>query len=115
MSGGGVGVGVVVGDQFPIFDPESKFGKKQMSPYICWRVLVTNFKLLILSCNLVKTKFPYICWVGRGGVLVTNFKLLILSLNLLKPNFQLLADQLLMLSPKLPKPKFPHSLHLLRP
>ena len=47
--------------------------------------LVTSFQLLILSLNLLKTKFLYLWWRRGGG----------------------LADQLLMLSPKLPKTQIP--------
>ena len=93
-------------DQLPTFDPESKSGKNQIS--LCplgGEGSVTNFQLLILSVNLLKTKFFYVCkrfydqiptfdpesksaktkfpyvhWEGRS---VTKFQLLILSLNLL--------------------------------
>ena len=41
----------------------------------------TNFQLLMLSSNLLKSKIPMF---NRGGVGGTNFQLLMLSSNLLK-------------------------------
>ena len=47
----------------------------------------TNFQLLMLSSNLLKSKIPMLRvggWVGEGGLLETNFQLLMPSSNLLK-------------------------------
>ena len=44
----------------------------------------TDFQLLMLSPNLLKTKFPYAGW---GGVRGTALQLLMLSPNLLKTKF----------------------------
>ena len=43
----------------------------------------TNFQLLMLSSNLLKSKIPMFDW-GRGEIGGTNFQLLMLSSNLLK-------------------------------
>ena len=51
---------------FQLFDAESKFGKIQSSHFQGggWGVLVeTNFQLLLLSPNLLKSKVP----ISRGG------------------------------------------------
>ena len=80
-SEGGGGFG---GYQFSTFDAESKFAKIQNS-YVerGWGGLVnTNFQLLMLSPNWLKSKFPM--YRGGGCVGGTNFQLLILSPNLLK-------------------------------
>ena len=42
----------------------------------------TNFQLLMLSSNLLKSKIPTFRW--GGGLVETNFQLLMLSSNLLK-------------------------------
>ena len=42
----------------------------------------TNFQLLMLSSNLLKSKIPMSGW--EGGFMETNFQLLMLSSNLLK-------------------------------
>ena len=44
----------------------------------------TNFQLLLLSPNLLKSKVPICRGGGRLGVGGTNFQLLMLSPNLLK-------------------------------
>ena len=43
----------------------------------------TNFQLLMLSSNLLKSKIPMFDW-GGGEIGGTNFQLLMLSSNLLK-------------------------------
>ena len=88
--GGGGGGGGGSWDQLPTFDDESKSAKNQIS--LCpveegGGRSGTNFQLLILSLNLLKTKFPYIRGGGGGGGSGTNFQLLMLSLNLLKSKF----------------------------
>ena len=50
-----------VGDQLPTFGAESKAAK---IPYTVGGV--TNFQLLMLSPNLLKTQIP-IWWGGGGG------------------------------------------------
>ena len=66
--GGGVG-----GNQFPTFDAEFKFAKIQ-NPHIQgrwvgggWGVGGTNFQLLMLSSNLLKSKISMFR-VGGGGI-----------------------------------------------
>ena len=76
MSSGG-------GNQLSTFDAEFKFAKIQNS-YVQWGggggAVETNFQLLILSSNLLKSKIP----MSSGGGGGTNFQLLMLSSNLLK-------------------------------
>ena len=67
LGGGGREVG---GNQFSTFDTEFIFAKIQNSHVeVGWggggRLVETNFQLLMLSPNLLKTKMP--CPVGRGG------------------------------------------------
>ena len=77
--GGGWGVGVG-GNQFPTFDAESKFAKIQNS-HVWWDggggggggLVETNFQLLMLSPNLLKSQIPMSDGEG-GGVVVTNFQ-----------------------------------------
>ena len=106
MSGGG---GEVRGNQFLTFDAEFKFAKIQNS-YVRLggggRAFVeTNFQILMLSSNLLKSKIPMSGGRGGGvcgnqfptfdaefnqnscrggGFVETNFQLLMLSSNLLK-------------------------------
>ena len=47
------------------------------------RLVETNFQLLMLSPNLLKSQIPMSSG-GGGGLVETNFQLLILSPNLLK-------------------------------
>ena len=64
-------------NQFPTFDAEFKFAKIQNSHVEggCGVGLVeTNFQLLILSSNLLKSKILMLR-VGGGGVRETNFQL----------------------------------------
>ena len=51
------GGGVVVGDQLPTFDAESKSAK--IPNLVRGGERVTNFQLLILSLNLLKSKNTY--------------------------------------------------------
>ena len=44
----------------------------------------TNFQLLMLGPNLLKSQIPMSGWGGGGGGVETNFQLLMLSPNLLK-------------------------------
>ena len=44
----------------------------------------TNFQLLMVSPNLLKSKIPMSSWGGGGVVGGTSFQLLMLSPNLLK-------------------------------
>ena len=79
--------GGVHGNQFPTFDAESKFAKIQSSHGGgggggSWKP-ISNFQLLMLSSNLLKSKIP-MSGGGGGGVGGTNFQLLMLSSNLLK-------------------------------
>ena len=74
----------------------------------------TNFQLLMLSSNLLKSKIPFLG--GGVGVDGTNFQLLMLSSNLLKSKFPFLGGvvggtnfQHLMLSSNLLKSKIPIS------
>ena len=72
------------GNQFLTFDAESKFAKIQNSHVKgVWvgRLVETNFQLLMLSSNLLKSKIPM---SSEGGLMETNFQLLMLSSNLLK-------------------------------
>ena len=48
----------------------------------------TNFQLLMLSSNLLKSKIPML--MGGGGLVETNFELLMLSSNLLKSKIPML-------------------------
>ena len=74
---GGVGVGVR-GNQFPTFDAEFKFAKIQNS-HVWWGggggFMETNFQLLMLSSNLLKSKIPMSSggggWVGWWNQLST--------------------------------------------
>ena len=70
----------------------------------------TNFQLLLLSPNLLKSEVPI--FAGGGGFVETNFQLLFLSPNLLKSKVPIFLGgvvetnfQLLMLSPNLLKSK----------
>ena len=54
-------------DQLPAFDAESKAAKKQISLCLLGEG-VTNFQFLMLSPNLLKTKFYYVQWGLGGGV-----------------------------------------------
>ena len=87
-----VGEGVACGNQFLTFDAEFKFAKIQHSRVEGrgWGggLMETNFQLLILSSNLLKSKIPMLR-VG-GGLVKTNFQLLMLSSNLLKSNIPML-------------------------
>ena len=67
--------------QLSTSDAESKFAKIQNS-HFRGGVGGTNFQLLMLSSNLLKSKIPMSGW-GGGGVGGTNFRLLMLSSNLL--------------------------------
>ena len=49
----------------------------------------TNFQLLMLSSNLLKSKIPMLR-VGGGGLVEINFQLLMLSSNLLKSKIPML-------------------------
>ena len=67
-----MGGGVVGGNQFPTFDAEFKFAKIQNSHVDDGWVfggggglVETNFQLLMLSSNLLKSKIPM--WGGGGG------------------------------------------------
>ena len=63
---GGAGIG---GNQIPTFDAESKFAKIPNShvPLGGAGVLVeTNFQLLMLSPNLLKSQIPMSDWGGGG-------------------------------------------------
>ena len=52
----------------------------------------TNFQLLMLSSNLLKSKITMLRggWFGGGGLVKTNFQLLMLSSNLLKSKIPML-------------------------
>ena len=99
---------------FPQTLSESKFAKIQISPYFGRGegFMETNFQLLMLSPNLLKSKVPIL---GEGEFVETNFQLLLLSPNLLKSRVPfwgwggLLETnfQLLLLSPNLLKSKVP--------
>ena len=79
------GWGGVGGNQFPTFNAEFKFAKIQKFPCQGGGGLVeTNFQLLMLSPNLLKSK---ILMSRGGGVGGPNFQLLMLSPNWLKKNF----------------------------
>ena len=80
MSSWGEEVG---GNQFPTFDAESKFAKITNSHVRLGggAVVETNFQLLMLSPNLLKSQIPM---SGGGGGAETNFQLLMVSPNLLK-------------------------------
>ena len=87
---GGRGGGGCWWNQLSTFDAEFKFAKIQNS-YVWWRggegVGGTNFQLLMLSSNLLKSKNSYVQGGGGGGgsgVGGTNFQFLMLSSNLLK-------------------------------
>ena len=75
-------VGVGVGDdQFPTLDAEFKFAKipKSYDGEVGGGLVMTNFQLLMLSSNLLKSQSPI-----TGGLAMTNLQHLMLSLNLLK-------------------------------
>ena len=78
------------GNKFPTFDAEFKFAKIQNSHVEGggggWLV-ETNFQLLMLSSNLLKSKIPML---RVGGLVETNFQLLMLSSNLLKSKISML-------------------------
>ena len=81
-------------NQLSTFDAEFKFAKIQNSHF--WGVGGggrTNFQLLMLSSNLLKSKIPISGWVGGGGR--TNFQLLMLSPNLLKKKKNFFAKNFL--------------------
>ena len=63
-------VGGVSGNQFPTFDAEFKFAKIQNSHVQGgWGgdgLVETNFQLLMLSPNLLKSKIPMSVWGGGG-------------------------------------------------
>ena len=119
VQGGGGGVG---GNQFPTFHAEFKFAKIQNS-HVQGRggwLVETNFQLLMLSSNLLKSKIPMFrvgggvsgnqfptfdaefkfakiqnphVQGGWGGLVETNFQLLMLSSNLLKSQIPMLRVQ----------------------
>ena len=67
------GGGGACGNQFPTFDPEFKFPKIQNSHveggWVGGGVMETNFQLLMLSTNLLKSKIPMLRvggWVGEA-------------------------------------------------
>ena len=64
--GGRRGRGVVDGNQFPTFDAEFKFAKIQNSYFQGGGSVETNFQLLMLSPNLLKSQIPMSS--GGGGV-----------------------------------------------
>ena len=88
MVGGWVGGGLME------IDAEFKFAKIQNS-YVQWggEFVETNFQLLMLSSNLLKSKIPMAG--GGGGVGGTNFQLLMLSPNLLKKKKKKIAKNFL--------------------
>ena len=72
-----MGVG---GNQFPTFDAEFKFAKIQNSHVEGgWELVETNFQLLILSSNLLKSKILMLRVGGWVGGVKTNFQLLMQS------------------------------------
>ena len=77
-------------NQFPTFDAESKFAKIKSSHFQGGGggFVETNFQLLMLSPNLLKSKVPIL--EGGGGFVETNFQLLMLSPNLLKSKVPIL-------------------------
>ena len=79
------GGGGACGNRFSTFDAESKFAKIQSSHFQGGGgLMVTNFQLLLLSPNLLKSKVPISGGRGGEGVDGTNFQILMLSPNLLK-------------------------------
>ena len=114
---GGGGGGRTHGNQFPTFVPETKFAKIQSSHFRRGGggVMGSNFQLLLLRPNLLKSKVPISRGGGGGGG--TNFQLLLLSLNLLESKVPIFGVgggrfmetnfQLLFLRPNLLKSKVP--------
>ena len=81
------GVGGCWLNQLSTFDAEFKFAKIQNSHVRLeggGEIGGTNFQLLMLSSNLLKSKIPIFDWGGGGEIGGTNFQLLMLSSNLLK-------------------------------
>ena len=89
ISVGGGGGGGSWWNQSPTFDAESKFAILLNSHVWWWNGMGgwgiggTNFQILMLSPNLLKSKIP-MSGGGIRGVGGTNFQLLMLSPNLLK-------------------------------
>ena len=83
---GGWVVGGVSVNQFPTFDAESKFAKIQNfhveGGWVGGGSVESNFQLLMLSPNLLKSQIPMLRM--SGGLVESNFQLLMLSSNLLK-------------------------------
>ena len=69
--------------QLPTFDAESKSANIPKIPLRLAGCMMTNFQLLMLSPNLLKSKSSFMVG-GRGGCMTANFQLLVLSPNLLK-------------------------------
>ena len=67
-------------NQLSTFDAEFKFTEIQNSHFWGEGVGGTNFQLLMLSSNLLKSKIP----ISEGRLVKPNFQLLMLSSNLLK-------------------------------
>ena len=71
--GGWVGGGGIGGNQFPTFDAEFKFAKIQNSHVEggggggVGGLVETNFQLLMLSSNLLKSKIPMLREGGGGN------------------------------------------------
>ena len=72
--GGGGGGGGISGNQFPTFDADSKFAKIPKFPCAGGGgggFVETNFQLLMLSPNLLKSQISICMW--RGGVRGSQF------------------------------------------
>ena len=72
------------GSQFPTFDAESKFAKIQSSHFQGGGGLVNQLSTFDAEFKFAKIQKFHVQWWGRGGVGGTNFQLLMLSSNLLK-------------------------------
>ena len=64
------GGGGVSGNQLPTFDAESKYTKIPNSQ-VCWEgvggLVETNYQLLMLSSNMIKSQIPMSRRRGDGG------------------------------------------------
>ena len=74
--------GAVGGNQFPTFDAESKFAKIQF-PFSWGGGGWNQLSIFDAEFKFAKIQNSQVRW-GRGGFVETNFQLLMLSPNLLK-------------------------------
>ena len=90
-------MGWVSGNQFPTFDAEFKFAKIQnchVDDGWMWggASVESNFQLLMLSSNLLKSNILMFKVGGGGSSVETNFQLLLLSSNLLKSKIPMFRE-----------------------